>query len=137
MPQFFDLFSERLDTLVVLTVPLLHDVQFSLRFLYRPTGALDGLLLDEGGVAHAGDLRAEKFLLPHLKLLLAAANLALPKRDAVSLKPDASANNIFPHLVEDAARFIAVNDEAGPEGFDGFQRGDFGAFGGHGEDVKS
>jgi len=75
--EFFDLASEWFDTLVVLTIPLLDQLQPRLGVAEGMAGLLDGGLLDLRGLEQAGKLGGEKFLLTLFEFPVPRANLVL------------------------------------------------------------
>ena len=57
-------------------------------------------------------------------------------RLAIAFQPDASADDIVADFIQDAAGFLAVEDELGAEVLEGFQRCDSGLIGHGSENTK-
>ena len=129
LPELLNLTRGSFDAMIKLSRPLAGDLQFFLRITDGVTGFLHGGLLHVGGIAQTGELRAEKFLLTLLQRAGAETDLILPVGGTFVFQPDSIARDVVADFIEDAAGFVAIDDELGAEILDGFQRRDFGAVG--------
>src|SRR6266568_8299989 len=87
VPEFFHLTRERFDAVIVLATPRAGDLVFGFGMAHAVEGLAHRGLLDVGGIAHAGELRAEKFLFALLPIARAERDLIFPIDRAVLFDP--------------------------------------------------
>ena len=126
--QFFQLSYQRLDPAIEFPGPVLQNFQFGLSLFERVLCLSHGHVFSVSGLAQIGHPGAGEGLFGLLQCLGAAADLALPVHALLVFQPELGPQHVRADILQGRTRLARVNNEAGSQGFQGFDGSNMGSW---------